>query len=577
MVMATWEAAYNALEDLSDYKDNALGLFALGLRFGLDDLSSIGVDAVTDGSDDKKLDIVFINYEDEYAVVGQCYYSSKEKANAPSNKASDLNTGIGWLLQRDINDVPERIKSAAINLRQGIKEGKIRKLLLWYVHNLPESKYVESELVTVQQTATSILSKEYPKSKVDVTHKEVGSVTIQEWYEACRTPILINEKVILKNIGGYEISGKGWSSFSTAIQARDIAKLYKKHKTKIFSANIRDYLGSRKSDSNINHGIKLTVENDASDFWAFNNGLTVLTHSYAVQEESISIQGLSIVNGAQTTGAIGSLKKLPDEKAMVQARFIAVDSSSEHLIENIIRYNNSQNKVEAADFRSTDKIQKRLKEEFLLIPDAEYEGGRRGSSSDVIRRRPNLLASYTVGQALAAFHGDPITAYNKKAGIWINNNIYDRLFNDATKAAHIVCCYGLVRAIEAKKKQLQLKANLTRDDDRSLTFLRQRGAIFLTTFAFSNCLETILDRSVTSLFRVSFGIKCSPAQSINNWEPIVNVLMPFVEHLNPAISNGLKNQSEIEQSVSVFNSLAKSTRDFNAVVFDAFKGKVVAP
>lgn len=151
------------------------------------------------------------------------------------------------------------------------------------------------------------------------------------------------------------------------------------------------------------------------------------------------IQGLSIVNGAQTTGAIGSLKKLPDEKAMVQARFIAVDSSSEYLIENIIRYNNSQNKVEAADFRSTDKTQKRLKEEFNLIPDAEYEGGRPGSSSDVIRRRPNLLGSYTVGQALAAFHGDPITAYNKKAGIWINNKTYDKLFNDSTKAAHIIC------------------------------------------------------------------------------------------------------------------------------------------
>ncbi|MGQ7190093.1 AIPR family protein, partial [Escherichia sp. HC-CC] len=73
---------------------------------------------------------------------------------------------------------------------------------------------------------------------------------------------------------------------------------------------------------------------------------------------------------------------------------MAVDSSSEYLIENIIRYNNSQNKVEAADFRSTDKTQKRLKEEFNLIPDAEYEGGRRGSSSDVIRRRPNLLGSY---------------------------------------------------------------------------------------------------------------------------------------------------------------------------------------
>lgn len=575
--MTTWEAAYNALEDLSDYKDNALGLFALGLRFGLDDLSSIGVDAVTDGADDKKLDIVFINQEEEYAVVGQCYFSSKEKQNAPSNKASDLNTGVAWLLQREINEVPDRIKSAAINLRQGIKDGIIKSIYFWYVHNLPESHHVENELVTVQQTATSILSKEYPNFKVEVSHKEVGSKTLQEWYEDCRTPILINESISLNTIGGYEISGQGWSSYSTAIQARDLAKLYRKHKTKIFSANIRDYLGSRKSDSNINHGIKRTVENDASDFWAFNNGLTVLTHSYSIGDKTVIIQGLSIVNGAQTTGAIGSLKKLPDEKAMVQARFIAVDSSSAFLIENIIRYNNSQNKVEAADFRSTDKIQKRLKEEFSIIPGAEYEGGRRGSSSDVIRRRPNLLASYTVGQALAAFHGDPITAYNKKAGIWINNNIYDKLFNDNTKAAHIVGCYGLVRAIEAKKKQLQIKTNLTRDDEKALIFLRQRGAIFLTTYAFSYCLETILDRSTPNLFRISFGVKCSPTQSVENWKPVIDVLIPFVEHLNPAIVNGLKNQNEIEQAVSTFNSLAKSTRTFNAAVFDNFKNKVMAP
>jgi hypothetical protein len=575
--MTTWESAYKTLDDLAVYKDNALGLFALGLRFGLDDLSSIGVDAVTDGSDDKKLDIVFINSEEEYVVIAQCYYSSKGKPTAPSNKASDLNTGVAWLLQRNIADVPDRIKSAAINLRQSIKDGTIKDVYLWYVHNLPESHHVENELITVQQTTEAMLMREYPDLKVEISHKEVGTNTLQDWYEDCRTPILINETVKFDTIGGYEINGSGWTSYSTAVQARDLARLYKKHKTKIFSANIRDYLGSRKSDSNINNGIKQTVENDPLDFWAFNNGLTVLTHSYIANGKSVEIKGLSIVNGAQTTGAIGSLSKLPDSKAMVQARFIAVDTSSEYLIENIIRYNNSQNKVEAADFRSTDKIQKRLKEEFSLIPEAEYEGGRRGSFSDVIRRRPSLLGSYTVGQALAAFHGDPITAYNKKAGIWINNKTYDKLFNESTKASHIVCAYGLARAIENKKKQLQTKNNLTRDDEKTLSFLRKRGAIFLTTYALAYCLETILDRSVPNLFRISFGNNCSPQQAIENWQEMISILIPFAEHLNPAIEKGLKNSNEIDQAVRTFNSLAKSTRLFNAEAFEKFKAKITAP
>ena len=30
--MSTWKAAYDALTDLNEYSDNALGLFALGLR-----------------------------------------------------------------------------------------------------------------------------------------------------------------------------------------------------------------------------------------------------------------------------------------------------------------------------------------------------------------------------------------------------------------------------------------------------------------------------------------------------------------------------------------------------------------
>jgi hypothetical protein len=46
------------------------------------------------------------------------------------------------------------------------------------------------------------------------------------------------------------------------------------------------------------------------------------------------------------------------------------------------------------------------------IPDTEYERGRRGGTSDTIKRRPNLLPSYTVGQALAAFDGDPVIAKN---------------------------------------------------------------------------------------------------------------------------------------------------------------------
>jgi hypothetical protein len=150
----------------------------------------------------------------------------------------------------------------------------------------------------------------------------------------------------------------------------------------LFSANVREYLGSRASDPNINFGIKRTAESEPANFWVFNNGLTVLVNGYAIEKlrgdkKRIDIMGMSIVNGAQTTGAIGSLKKLPKETAFVQVRF--VETKNSELVLNIIQFNNSQNKVTASDFRSTDNVQKRLKEQFTKIHKVEYTGGRRGS------------------------------------------------------------------------------------------------------------------------------------------------------------------------------------------------------
>lgn len=86
--MENWEQALAVRDDLEIYGDNALGLFALALRYQIDDLHSVAAEAITDGSDDKKCDILHIDLEEELAVVAQCYTCSKQKPSAPANKAA---------------------------------------------------------------------------------------------------------------------------------------------------------------------------------------------------------------------------------------------------------------------------------------------------------------------------------------------------------------------------------------------------------------------------------------------------------------------------------------------------------
>jgi hypothetical protein len=571
----TWQEALAARDDLQQYADNAIGLFALALRFGLDDIHSVAAESITDGNDDKKCDLIFIDREERVAVLAQCYFSSKDKRSAPANKASDLNTAVAWLLQRPVKELPERLRPSAEELRTAISEGHVQRFEIWYVHNLPESTNVADELTTVETTAKSLLAQLAGTTRLTVSCQEIGRRSLEELYRETLSPILVNDEIRIDIEDGFSVEGQTWKAFVSAIPARTLFRLYNKYKTRLFSANVRDYLGSRKSDANINNGIKQTALHDPENFWVFNNGVTVLTHHFEVREgksrRQLVLSGASIVNGAQTTGALGSLDKSPEATAMVPARF--VQTSSSDVVYDIIQYNNSQNKVTASDFRSTDRFQKRLREEVALIPSAKYEGGRRGGQKDAIERNKNLLPSYTVGQALAAYHQDPLTAYNFKSDIWVSDKTYSRFFNDDANGANLVFAFSLLRAVEQAKQTVVARSRtdsgaLTAQEAALLTFFRHRGSTYLLASAIASCLETFVSRRISSATRVSFGQKASPKAATQNWAEIVAIVSPFCQQLSEALTDGLRSNDRAQKAIATFRTLVQATAAANT---DAYK------
>ncbi len=252
-------------------------------------------------------------------------------------------------------------------------------------------------------------------------------------------------------------------------------------------------------------------------------------------------------------------------------------NNNQELIHSIIRYNNSQNKVEASDFRSTDKIQKRLKEEFKEITNAEYEGGRRGGAADRIKRRLNLLPSYTVGQALACFQGDPVTAYNKKKEIWENDKLYSNIFNESVKAPYLVFAYSLYKAVENKKKYLvdksKGKANLSELEVQLLDYFRNRGSIVLLTSAIAACVSIFLSRNAQNIQRFSFG-HISPKEAEKVWIDVLNKVSPFCKQLTSTLNDGINNSKKVEEAISQFKSFVQVVLQTNPNMYDDFKNKI---
>jgi hypothetical protein len=438
----------------------------------------------------------------------------------------------------------------------------------------------------VEQTVNNAIRMQFPNSEVEsVSAIEVGQGTLDEWYRALEAPILITDSFQIPIAGGYTIAGNDWKSFVTAIPISWLNDIFIRYSDQLFSANVRGYLGSRKSGSNINNGIKTTAKDDPSHFWVFNNGITVLVSDFkeiellelgsVTKSKALEITGISIVNGAQTTGALGSLQIPLDPVGKVQARF--VKCSNINTIRSIIEYNNRQNVVEASDFRSNDPIQRRLRQEFESIPDTTYYGGRRGGSVDVIRRPSNLLSSDTVAQALAAFHQDPVVAYNNKSDIWKIDTIYTRYFTERTSAAHIVFAYSLLRSAEARKRLLiesNSNGNISEAESQQLDFLQRRGAHFLLISAIAKCLETFLGKPVPDSFKVSFGSNVSPQDAEQFWAPIVEVTIPFCSHLLPAVEKSLTSNDEAVRAINSFKNIIEFIKSYHQPIFQSFASHI---
>src|SRR6516164_879036 len=141
-----WRNAFNVMKTNYSLTDDAIGVFAINLKFNLDDIQTIASEAITGGGDEKKCDVLYVDKEREIAVIAQCYISQKQKDAAPANKASNLNTALTWLLLTDLDNLPDALKGRADELRSAIHAGEIKQFYIWYVPNLPCSKNVGDEL-----------------------------------------------------------------------------------------------------------------------------------------------------------------------------------------------------------------------------------------------------------------------------------------------------------------------------------------------------------------------------------------------------------------------------------------------
>lgn len=181
--------------------------------------------------------------------------------------------------------------------------------------------------------------------------------------------------------------------------------------------NVRSYLGL----TTYNKNIKETLCNDVSNFFYYNNGITIVCNQINSKEiktnkiYDIELKDIQIVNGGQTLSTLFKIIEENDiedllyklKNTYILLRVFNISNDNELRL-NIAQYTNSQNAIDNIDLKSVDKVQIEIEEYFKNFG-IEYIRKR-----GIVSEKDDSIKMIMLAQLIYSFKGFPDRASNQK-------------------------------------------------------------------------------------------------------------------------------------------------------------------
>lgn len=340
---------------------------------------------ITDGKDDSSCDIIFSNKTIEGEEIFYVIQSKYVKFDAATTKEDAYPKIQKQEFGSTLNDF-SIILSDERTLGQNKNFNEKYKALKLHLENNGKVKFIFFTLANMNEDikdALSAFNKNYaPNIELEILDIErVRRDFIEFRYKEIKTsnPLaysynsednsieLTIERFKNTNRDIFEFEGRA-KAFTFLLKPKTIHDLFRKYGFSLFFKNVRNPIHR----SNYNPKIVETLLKKPDAFWYFNNGITAITTilpTVGVHAQKIKIEGLQIINGAQTVYSVYNAyqeatplqRKAMDNYAKISIRLIA--SSDEEFNLQITRYTNLQNPMHDRDFWANDDIQQRLQNE----------------------------------------------------------------------------------------------------------------------------------------------------------------------------------------------------------------------
>jgi hypothetical protein len=438
--------------DLSDVKSDsncfetrALAALVLMIKCGVNEEQAAS--NVTDGYHDLGLDAIYLDETQKTLFLVQSKWRNDGAGSISQEEMNTFVSGIKRILTFEIEGANKKIIDKKEEIEKAL-DGIGYKIEAVFVH-------------TGNGSVNDFIMRPM-EELIDATNDDAGDILhfsqipYKEVYDYLAadgvTENIILDDVILNNWGKVE---EPYAAYYGMVSASAIGEWYRIHGNKLFAQNLRFYKGR----TDVNAGIKDVLYKEPQNFVYYNNGIKILCKKITRKAKNsttnttgiFTLEGVSLINGAQTAGSIGSVfleepEKL--EKAIVMVQMIDMSEMSEDISKSITKLSNTQNRIENKDFAAQDPTQEKIKRELSF---AHYQYLYK--TGDEISDYSKQISFDEAIIALACMHSDVTYANIAKRNVGglsddITKRPYKELFNAGTNAFALLNSVLVVREVE---------------------------------------------------------------------------------------------------------------------------------
>lgn len=437
----------NPEEAQNTFYSRAIAALAIMMRCGIDADSS--ANCVTDGYHDMGIDAIYNDSTQKKLIFVQSKWRKDGKGGVTQAEASTFSQGVRRIIFSDFDGCNSKILEKQTEIMDALKDMEYQiEIIYCHTGNQNIDTYAKRPI-------TDLLGQVNEEDTAEIL--VFSEIKLQDIYDYLANSQaldnIILDDVLLNNWGTVD---EPYKAYYGTIPASALGEWYQLYGNRLFAKNIRYYKGS----TEVNQGIKEVLRTEPEKFFYYNNGVKILCHkitrkaAYSADRATglFVLEGASLVNGAQTTGAIGAVfSESPEalEKAKVFVQIIDLGEAEESQATQITKLTNTQNRIDGKDFAALDPEQERLKRE-LSFSGIQYLY-KPGAIVDDISQQISLDEAI-VAQACSLDDLSIVATVKRNIGALtenINKPPYKLLFNGDTNSFALVNSVRVLRDVDS--------------------------------------------------------------------------------------------------------------------------------